>query len=79
MVKKLAKATLGLVGVNVGVGVGTAVEAGAGGSTAGLAAVGGMMPVVGTAVIGYHTVRLVRKIPHKKISMRYKKPKRGMY
>jgi len=79
MVKKLAKATLGLVGVNVGVGVGTAIVAGAGGSTAGLAAVGGMMPIVGTTVMGYHAVRMVRKIPHKKISLRYKKPKRGMY
>lgn len=76
MVKKLAKDTLGLVGVNVGIGVATAVVAGVGGSAVGLATMGGMMPIVGTAVMGKHAIRMVRKMPRQKIDLKYKKPRR---
>lgn len=55
-----------LTGAGIGIGVGSAVVAGAGGSAAGLSAMGGMMPVLGTTMMGGHVLRGVRRLTPKK-------------
>lgn len=51
-----------LVGANVALGIGGAVVGGLGGSTAGISSAAGMMPVVGTAMMGKHVLRGVSKM-----------------
>jgi len=66
LVKKLKKDVLGFTTAGVTLGIGSAITAKAGGSGAGLAAVGGMMPIAGTAMMGGHALRLTKKIYKKK-------------
>jgi hypothetical protein len=60
--KKLKKDVYGFGKVAIGLGVGTAVVGGMGGSTAGLSTISGFMPIVGTAVMGKHVQRKLKKM-----------------
>jgi len=60
--KKLKKDVLSYGMVSVGLGVGTAVVSGMGGSTAGLSTISGFMPIVSTAVMGKHVQRKLKKM-----------------
>ena len=63
MVKKLGKDILGFTKASITLGVGSSIAAGTGGyASAGLSAAGGMMPAVGTALVGGHVVRLTKKL-----------------
>lgn len=62
MVKRRKKRSLqrdvgGFVGAGVGLGVGSAITAKVGYGSSGMAAMGGMMPVVGVGIMGKHAIR----------------------
>jgi hypothetical protein len=60
--KKIKKDVYGFGKVAIGLGVGTAVVGGMGGSTAGLSTMAGFMPVVATATMGKHVKRKLKKM-----------------
>jgi len=64
--KKVRKDVGHLVGANIGIGIGSAIVGGAGGNVAGLRTMGSMMPIVSIGVLGKHTLRLTKRLIHKK-------------
>lgn len=64
MVKKLKKDVIDFTKAGVGLGIGTAVVAGMPGGAAvtpAFATAGSMMGIVGTGMMGMHTLRIVNK------------------
>lgn len=71
MVKKrsLTKDVTGFAAAGVGLGVGSMIAAKAGapaGVQSGFAIAGGIMPVIGTGIIGYHALSYVERLKPKK-------------
>lgn len=59
--KKLTKDVVGLGGINIGIGVGSAIAAKTGYGGSAFATMGSMMGPVTTGVMGMHTLRMVKK------------------
>ena len=64
--KKLTKDIEKFTKANVTLGIGSAITAKIGYGSSGMAAAGGMMPMVGTTMMGTGVLRMVRKISPKK-------------
>jgi len=64
--KKIKKDIKGLIGVGVGLGIGSIAVGKVGGSTAGLEAASGHMPLIGNITMAGHSMRMLGNIPHKK-------------
>ena len=64
--KKLKKDVYGFTGASLTMGLGTAVVAKAGGSTAGMSTMSSMMPIVSTLTMGKHALRMTKKLRRKK-------------
>lgn len=71
--KKVSKDIFTYTKVGVGLGIGTAVVASLPGGSAvtpAFAAVGSAMPIVGTGLMGYHSLRMLNKFPKTKIKIK---------
>ena len=64
--KKIKKDIVGFTGVGVTLGIGAGVVGAAGGPTGGFAAMGSMMPIASTAIMGGHALRLAKNLTPKK-------------
>ena len=64
--KKIKKDIKGLTGAGLGLGIGSIAVGKIGGSTAGLQAASGYMPLIGNIAMAGHSMRMLGNIPHKK-------------
>lgn len=73
--KKIYNDMMGFTKANVGIGIGGAIVGAAGGNAVGvgtaMTSMGSMMPIVGTTMMGGHTMRLVNKLNPKRRKRRY--------
>ena len=64
--KKIKKDIKGLMGAGLGLGIGSAAVVKVGGSTVGLEAASGHMPLISNISMAGHSIRMLSNIPHKR-------------